>query len=176
MFNQWWSSAGSAGTVDVADTGKVVFANSVVQLPGIDLVVNQETQLAALPVVQTEAVIRYGVTPVEGVLTGQGIALGQGVALRLRYRDGSGRVVAVLIQVDIATGTETPTTSFDSEAASLTRSNAFQVNLPGLGNALDFANNAYYVKLTLTASSRPPVPILFPPKVSVIQLVPAQIE
>jgi hypothetical protein len=173
MINQWWSSAGSAGTVDVADIGKVVFVNSVVQLPGVDLVVNREAQLAALPVVQTEAVIRYGVTPVEGVLPGQGFALR---ALRLRYRDGSGRVVAVLIQVDIATGTETPTASFDSEAPGLTRSNEFQVNLPGLGMALDFANNAYYVELTLTASSRPPVPILFPPKVSVIQLVPAQIE
>ena len=113
MTNQWWSSAGSAGTVNIADIGKVVFANSVVQLQGIDLVFNQPTPLADLPAVQTQAVIRYGVTPVEGVLNGQELGL------KLRYRDGSGRVVAVLIQVDIASGTETRTATFDSEAPNL---------------------------------------------------------
>lgn len=168
MTNQWWSSAGSAGTVDGADIGKVVFANSVVQLQGFDLVIDQSKQLAALPAVQTHAVVRYGVTPVEGVLN-QAV-----LGLKLRYRDGSGRVVASLIEVDIATGTETPNARFDSQA--FTRSNAFQVNGPGLGMVLDFANHAYYVELTLTASSHPPVPILFPPKVSVIQLVPGQFE
>jgi hypothetical protein len=96
------------------------------------------------------------------------------LGLKLRYRDGSGRVVAVLIQVDIATGTETNIATFDSEA--FTRSNQFQVNGPGLGTALDFSNNAYYVELTLTGFSNPPMVMLFPPKVSVIQLVPQQIE
>jgi len=170
MTNQWWSSAGSAGTVNIADIGKVVFANSVVQLQGIDLVITQPTPLAGLPAVRTEAVVRYGVTPVEGALNGQELGL------KLRYRDGSGRVVAALIQVDIASGTETRTATFDSGAPGFTRSNAFQVNGPGLGTTLDFSNNAYYVELTLTGSAHPPMPMLFPPKVSVIQLVPGQIE
>ena len=160
---KWWSSVGSAGTVDVADISKVVFADSVVQLIGLDLVSNLPTPLVALPVVQTHAVIRYGVTPVEAVLPGNSFAL------RLRYRDGSGRVVANLIEVDIGSGAEKPVTSFDSQTS--TRSNAFQVNVPGLGAQLDFANHAYYVELTLTVSSHPPVPVFFPPKVSVIQLV-----
>lgn len=168
MTNQWWSSAGSAGTVDVADISKVAFANSVVQLQGVDLVVNQTPELAAFPAVQTQAVIRYGVTPVQWALTG--VELG----LRLRYRDGSGRVVAVLIEVDIATGIEKAATNFDSQAPGLTPSNAFRVSLPGPGTVLDFTDHAYYVELTLTASSRPPIPILFPPKVSVIQLVQGQ--
>ena len=166
MPNQWWSSAGSAGTVDVADIGKVVFANSVVQLPGIDLVLHAE--LAAVSAVQTKAVIRYGVTPVEAILNGVE------VGLKLCYRNGSGRAVAVLRQVEIASGNDTPTTRFDSQ--DFASSNLFQVNGPGVGTALDFQNYAYYVELTLTASSHPPMPVLFPPKVSVIQLLPGQIE
>jgi hypothetical protein len=58
MTNQWWSSAGSAGTVNIPDIGKVVFNNSVVQLQGINLVFSQSTPLAALPLVQTQTVIR----------------------------------------------------------------------------------------------------------------------
>ena len=108
--------------------------------------------------------IRYGVTPVDGVLNQLGLGL------NLRYRDGSGRVVAVLIEVDIATGNEQPPIiTFHSKMS--VPSNAFQVKVQGLSNKkLDFTNNAYYVELMLTASSHPPMPILFPPKVSVIQL------
>src|SRR5215475_13941282 len=168
MTNQFWSSAGSAGTVNIPDIGKVVFDNSIVQLQGIDLVFSQSAPLAALPVVQTQAVIRYGVTPVEGVLS-------QALGLKLRYRDGSGRVTAVLIQVDIATGAENHTVAtFDSDG--FTRSNAFQVHGPGLGTVLDFSNSAYYVELRLTGFAHPPMPMLFPPKVSVIQLVTGQFE
>jgi hypothetical protein len=165
MSNQWWSSAGSAGTVDIADLGKVVFDKSIVQLQGFDLVVGA-ANAAQPPVVSpfpvTRAVIRYGVTPVEGVLLG-------GYALRLRYRDGAGQVVAHLIQVDIASGTETPVASFDSGL--FPRRNDFRVNTGGSSATLDFENNAYYVELTLTAAHNPVTPVLFPPKVSVVQLV-----
>jgi len=71
--------------------------------------------------------------------------------------------------VNIASGAETAAARFDSQ--DFARS-----NVPGLSIALDFENYACYVELTLTASSHPPMPILFPPKVSVIQLMPGQIE
>lgn len=112
--------------------------------------------------------VRYGVTPVERLLNSTE------VSPKLRYRDGSGQIVAVLIQVNIASGAETAAAPFDSQ--DFARSNVFQVNGPELSIALDFENYACYVELTLTASSHPPMPILFPPKVSVIQLMPGQIE
>jgi hypothetical protein len=162
MQNQW-SSVGSAGTVDVADIGKVVFAKSVVQLQGFDLVVSTPApSAAALPVVQTHAVIRYGVTPVQGVLSTQ-------LTLRLRYRDGSGQVVATLIEVDISTGTETPLCRFDSRALG-PPSNAFQDKSSDCAQTLNFENHAYYVEVTLTGASHSQQPMFFPPKVSVIQL------
>jgi len=76
--------------------------------------------------------------------------------------------------VNIASGAETAAAPFDSQ--DFAHSNVFQVNGPELSIALDFENYACYVELTLTASSHPPMPILFPPKVSVIQLMPGQIE
>ena len=171
--SQWWSSAGSAGTVDVADLGIVAFDKSIVQLKGFDLVTQPLAVQSALAFPVTRAVIRYGVTPVQGVLTGVQLSL------RLRYRDGSGQVVAHLIEVDIPSGTETVRITFDSTQPGGTKvihDNAFQVfNSGDTFGAFDFTNHAYYVELTLTAAQSPIRPILFPPKVSVIQLAPSDI-
>jgi hypothetical protein len=84
--------------------------------------------------------------------------LSQALGLKLRYRDGSGRVIAVLIQVDIATGTETYTATFDSEG--FTRSNAFQVNGPGLGTGRNVHHHAKggthpWLSLTIATFSQP---------------------
>jgi hypothetical protein len=64
--NKLWSCVGSAGIVDTGDIGKVVFAGSVAQLPGVVL---QPPQPGTSAVVhpQTKAIIRYSVTPVDGV-------------------------------------------------------------------------------------------------------------
>jgi hypothetical protein len=42
-----WSTVGSSGTVDLADVGKVVFAGSVVQLPGISKVIKAQREASA---------------------------------------------------------------------------------------------------------------------------------
>lgn len=94
MSEQRWSSVGSTGTVDTSDAGKVVFSESLVQLRGFDLIFKSTPAThSALPLEQTHAVIRYGVTPVAGLLL-EGAAV-----LLLRYRNGSGQVVAKLIEV-----------------------------------------------------------------------------
>jgi hypothetical protein len=141
----------------------VVFAQSVVQIQGIDLIIQAEPA-AGLPLTQTHAVIRYGLAPVEGLLSG-GLPF-----LQLRYRSGRGRVVAVLIEVDISTGTETPWVRFDSQ--DFPSGNAFQVQRsePALSGSFDFETRAYYIELTLSATSHPGLPVLFPPKVSVVQV------
>ncbi len=66
-----WSSVGSAGILDVADQGKVVFYNSIVQLGAAGLTgVATEARAAAVfpPTVYTHALLRYGVTAVDGDL------------------------------------------------------------------------------------------------------------
>jgi hypothetical protein len=62
--NKLWSCVGSAGIVDPADVGKVVFAGPVAQMPGLVLPDTGNTAVAPPP---TKAVIRYPVTPVDGV-------------------------------------------------------------------------------------------------------------
>src|ERR1051325_8414960 len=64
--NKLWSCVGSAGIVDPADIGKVVFVGSVAQMPGIVLA-PPETGPRAVVAPPTKAVIRYPVTPVDGV-------------------------------------------------------------------------------------------------------------
>ena len=99
------------------------------------------------------------------------------VALLLRYRDGSGHVAANLIEVDIPTGNETTllvppgSTEFSFDSQKFSRSNAAQVHQSDASAQLDFENHAYYVELTLAATSHVGIPIFFPPKVSVIQLI-----
>ena len=77
--------------------------------------------------------------------------------MRLRYlaADG-GRVVAKLIEVDLATGTEKPLLTFDSRGPGLPLSNNYQVqsvSVCGRPWTFDFQNKAYYIEATLTGSS-----------------------
>jgi hypothetical protein len=104
-----WSTAGSAGTVDVADLTKVVFYGSVVQLgqaaPTIENSTPDAEEQIVVDGVQEQAVIRYNVTPVDGLFpSAQSPA--PAYTLTLRYRVGEGRIVAKLIQVGILTGEE----------------------------------------------------------------------
>lgn len=172
-----WSCVGSAGVVNLPDIGKIIFNQSVAQLgPGAPVVVTQGVQKEAaarvLPGTETvTAVIRYGVVPVDGVYVSDFPVGVVALALRLRYRDGSGQVLAKLIQVNIDSGTETTLLTFASPSPQQAASNAFQVQeSPSNGIDLDFTANAYYVELTLTVTERLTVPP-YPPAVSVVQLV-----
>jgi hypothetical protein len=155
-----WTTVGSAGTLDDKSVGKVFFDRSVVQMG--QLVGPTTISKAALVPQQTDsAVIRYNVTAVDSFFVRRSCTpdKSQDVRLRLRYlAAGSGaRVVAKLMELDLATGTEKLLLTFDSANPNLPRSNSYQVqsvNVCGRPWNFDFESKAYYIEATLTASSR----------------------
>jgi hypothetical protein len=174
-----WSTVGSAGTVDVADLNGVVFSGSIVQL-GLPepTQIGPSTADAEERIVvdgtQEQAVIRYNVTPVDGLFpTAQSNPVGPVYNLTLRYRVGEGRIVAKLIQVGILTGEETTLINWDTASAIfLPEGNSWHTSDLGANSyvgSLDFASNAYYIELTLSAVVGL-IPLKYPPAVSVIQL------
>jgi hypothetical protein len=154
--NRFWTSVGSAGTVDEADVARILFDHAVAQSGRL---LSNTTAAAAPGAVAGQtvsAVIRYNVTPVDGLFTNT-------LSLRIRYlASGSGaRVVAKLREVDIATGLETDRITFDSRLFAAAK--AYHVDeapdckgvggggFPGSG--FDFSSKAYYIEVTLTRSS-----------------------
>lgn len=155
-----WTTIGSAGTVDEADVSKVFFEKSKVQM-GHVLVIQSGAKKGRIITPRTQsAVIRYNVTAVDGLLTPMPPCRPEkciGAQLTLRFiADGLGaRVVAKLIEVNLATGAETVRLSIDSA-----------VSAPGKGYKtdsiqpaciatwrFDFQQKAYYIEATLTTSS-----------------------
>jgi len=117
-----WTTVGSAGTIDEADMQKVVLDHAIAQLGRlIGGVGSASSASAAAPgIAQTQsAVIRYNVTAVDGMFPPPVAAPPTiGTQLRLRFLDtgGSARVLARLIEVDLASGAETVRFAFDSNA------------------------------------------------------------
>ncbi|HEX3577327.1 MAG TPA: hypothetical protein VHY33_02090 [Thermoanaerobaculia bacterium] len=156
-ISRFWTSVGSAGTVDEADVAKIFFDHAVAQ-SGRPLT---STTAAAAPgtvaVPPVSAVIRYNVTAVDGLFTPNTLRL------RIRYlaTGPSARVVAKFREVDIATGIETDRITFDSRLFAATNAyhvdeapNCKGVGGPGFaGSGFDFINKAYYIEVTLTRSS-----------------------
>ncbi|MGC2236594.1 MAG: hypothetical protein WA584_10560 [Pyrinomonadaceae bacterium] len=158
-LNKIWTTIGSDGTVDETDAGKVFFEGGKVQM-GRPLAGNLPTskQMKSITSQNQTAVIRYNVTPVDGLFTppcksefGRDCT---GRQLQLRYLATSGaRVIARLIEVDLATGVETPRITFDSK--SFAASNNYQVQLSelcGASRLFDFKLKAYYIEATLTGN------------------------
>lgn len=174
-----WSCVGSAGVVNPPDLGKVIFNNSIVLLspagrPGGG-VIEPEDRLATearIGVETVTATIRYGVVPVEGLYVRFDRQPPLELALALRYRDGSGYVVAKFIQLSLNDGTEYPIFTFDSRFIQPAR-NVFQQQYSDWQSVpVDFVMCAYYVELTLGVTEQligPPLE--FPPAVSAIQLL-----
>lgn len=158
--NKNWTTVGSAGTLDESSTAKVFFDRSIVQMGRI---VGGSTTIskAALVATQTDsAVIRYNVTPVDGFFVRRSCSPDNSLDVRLRLRylaAGPGaRVVAKLIELDLANGTEKPLMTFDSSDPNLPRSANYQVQsifVCGRPWNFDFEKKAYYIEATLTASS-----------------------
>ncbi len=156
-----WTSVGSAGSVDETDTAKVFFDRSVVQMGKVLVVQGAADAITPAPMNRVNAiafptesaVVRYNITPVNGLFPEAGTR--PAVEMRLRYLDtGSAQVVAKLIEVDFATGAETVRLTFDSNK--FAGANGYQVNsitdcLPSW--RFDFVNKAYYVEATLTHSA-----------------------
>ncbi|MDX6497217.1 MAG: hypothetical protein QOG23_477 [Blastocatellia bacterium] len=157
-----WTTVGSAGTLDESAVGKVFFDQSKVQFGQVGGTTT--TGNPALISTQTDsAVIRYNVTAVDSFFapricrTNKSL-ISLDVRLRLRYlASGPGaRVVAKLIEVDLATGTEKPLLTFDSAGPGLSLSDNYQVqsiSVCGRPWNFDFQNKAYYIEARLTVNS-----------------------
>jgi len=102
-----WTTVGSAGTLNQADLAKVTLHGSIIQV-GIDISPPLPVAAAAaarppvsLPTIQ--AVVRYNVTPVDGLFFDQPASNKFHYGLELRYL---GHVTAVLREVDLNTGND----------------------------------------------------------------------
>lgn len=157
-FDKNWTTVGSDGTVDEASAGKVFFDNSKVQKGRILVVVGSAKKRGLIAPATDSAVIRYNVTAVDSFFVPLRCEPGASghIQLKLRYLAGGigARVVAKLIEVDMASGTETTRLTFDSKPFPL--SNNYQVQSAGVCGrpwTFDFERKAYYIEATLTSSS-----------------------
>ena len=145
-----WSSVGSAGTLDPANEGKILFDGAIAQL-GVSLigVVGAPSARAEaaerLLFPRISATIRYAVTVPDGIDGVDSFKVG----LQLRYRRGDGQILATLFQVPIpvlpndpGVVIETPLNQLDSDIVG------------GPGNSFQNAD-VYYVAVTLTRPNRP---------------------
>ena len=120
VHNKAWTTVGSAGTVDDADAGKLVFQGSAVSFPEIlpPLPTERTAQvesnaLIPLPTQTTSATIRYNVTAVDGLFEP-----GSELGMTVRFRDDGGwaQVLVRLYEQDIYTGATKLMLTFDSNA------------------------------------------------------------
>jgi hypothetical protein len=159
-YNKAWTTVASAGTVDDADAGKLVFQGSSVAYPEVlqpqpfptaQTAHAESNSLIPLPTQTTSATIRYNVTAVDGLFVP-----GSHVGMTVRFRDDGGwaQVLVRLYEQDIYTGATNLMLTFDSNA-SLPSPN-YQTQ--GVGVALpypqfDFNQKAYFIEATLTKTS-----------------------
>lgn len=162
VYLKHWTTVGSAGTVDEADTGKVVLQGSTVAFPEIlpplptSASANAETGAdanaqIALPTVTTTATVRYNVTAVDGLFE-----YGSHLGMTVRYRDDGGwaQVYIRLYEQDIYTGATALLLSFDSNAFNVSpnyQTQGVSVARPNWG--FDFNQKAYFIEATLTKTS-----------------------
>lgn len=171
-----WSCAGSAGVVSVGDIVKVDFVGSIVRLHGFDVVIHPtaHTSEKGIQFIETKAVIRYGVTPVDGLTL---LGINNHYALGVYFRAGNGHVQARLIQVAIPP-VDVPAPVKETVLITFTSANEASFVFkkqgpPTVGmKELDFVNNSYYVEVTLSQSTNPVLPPTNPPEVALVQIAP----
>ena len=150
--DRFWTTVGSAGTLDEKSEGKVFFNRAVVQ-KGDRILISQARQPRADGSVEEtdSAVIRYNVTAVDGLFGGSFI----GMQIRFLDEGVSARVVAELIEVDLFTGAEVTLLTFDSDA--VPSASGYQVGEVSeclkRTDPFDFVHKAYYIEATLTTSA-----------------------
>jgi hypothetical protein len=167
-LNKVWTTVGSAGTLNQVDLANVTLHESIIQL-GTEVL----PPLTAAPAVgmgpggrvnfpTVQAVVRYNVTPVEGLFNVPPFKYN----LLFRCR---GQITANLIEVDFESGMETSRILFKSNnSPNFQVQSAFET--PPIGEnstPLDFVNKAYYVEATLTASA---LVIGHPAAISIIKI------
>lgn len=155
--DRFWTTVGSAGTLDEKSEGKVIFDRAVVQKGNAIVIGQARRQLRedGGGVEETDsAVIRYNVVAVDGLFDG-----GEDLwmAIRFRAEGKSARVVAQLIEVDIDTGAEVTRLTFDSDDPGVPTQSGYHrhdvFDCKGRGEPFDFTRKAYYIEATLTTSA-----------------------
>jgi hypothetical protein len=169
-----WTTVGSAGTLNQADLAKVTLHGAIIQL-GVDISppppVESARQVGRVGLPTLQAVVRYNVTPVDGLFFTQTASNKFHYGLELRY---FGHVTATLREVDLNTGNDPDQglVLFDSTkfapASSFKVETAFATQFEGV---LDFVNKAYYVEATLVA---PALVVGHPAAISIIKIVAKQ--
>jgi len=153
-----WTSVGSAGTVDESDLLLVQLATPV---PGA---------VSMRPVFRGTVHVRYNVVAVGGVLNANGVSL----TARLLDRGDAQRVVLSLKEYGLHTGLTTTLLTLDSDSFSpspvFQEENVFNGGCTP-GPALNFADNAYFIDVTLSRFFPLPVGPVGPPVNSTFALV-----
>lgn len=170
-YTKHWTTVGSAGTIDEADVSKIVLNKSSVQLKGSGPIVAQpklqseaettetrdtEATSEAIITLPTEsAVVRYNVTPVDGLFTASPYGIGyNALGMTVRYLAIQGRVIVRLIEVDVFTGVEVERMKFDSSTQPAANGYVTRgIGFPLPNWKFDFVQKAYYIEATLSRSS-----------------------
>ena len=152
--DRFWTTVGSAGTLDEKSEGKVFFDRAVVQKgQTIGFKSARVVSQGEGGVSETDsAVIRYNVTAVDGLFDVQGIRM----AVRFLDEGVDARVFAQLIEVDMLTGAEVTLMTFDSDDPNvpvLSGYHMYDVCDDNRKQQFDFVQKAYYVEATLTTSA-----------------------
>ena len=151
--DRFWTTVGSAGTLDEESDGKVFFDRAVVQKGTVVLPPKASGQMRTTGTSGSDetdsAVIRYNVTAVDGLFGTTGARM----AVRFLDAGKGARVTAQLIEVDIETGAKATLLTFDSDAVPAQDGYHMGDVCDARVPAFDFVRKAYYIEGTLTTNS-----------------------
>ncbi|MEP7339679.1 MAG: hypothetical protein ABI977_18215 [Acidobacteriota bacterium] len=163
-----WTTVGSAGTVDEADTGKIVLQGSTIGFPELLPPTKQQSAFEiGLPLETVTAVVRYNVVATDGLFEG-----GNFLGMRSRFRDdgNSAQVILRLIEVNIETGASSVVLTLDSNAFTANANYQTQGVSAFIGSRINFHDNAYFIEATLIQKRSSIALFGGRPGISVIQL------
>lgn len=164
-----WTTVGSAGTIDEADTGKVVLSGSTIAFPEILPPTKDNTfsQFLPLPLETVTATVRYNVVATDNLFDG-----GSHLGLRSRFRDdgNNAQIILRLIEVNIETGASTVLLTLDTNNFASSVGYQAQSVSTLIGNRISFLENAYFIEATMIQKKSPIVAFGGRPAISVIQL------
>jgi len=143
-----WTTVGSAGTIDEADTGKLALAGATVAFPEPPIT-NFPVSASAvgIPMETVAATVRYNVVVTDGTIIG-----GSYLSMRARFRDdgNNAQVLLRLFEINFETGATTLLLTLDSNAFAPQHDYQLQTVSAQTGfNRPDFVNNAYFIEATL---------------------------
>lgn len=147
-----WTTVGSAGTINEADSGKLVTQGPTVAFPEILPPTRQEAFQIFVPQVTVSATVRYNVVATDATVEGGPI-----LAMAARFRDDGdqAQVVLRLFETNIETGATTLLLTLDSNNFSAQTDYQLQTVSIVPTTKPDFVNNAYFVEATLIQKRSP---------------------